>query len=100
MAMSYRRLNLGLRSEQPISTMLIRREFAPGMARLSSSSPTLPDVVVAERVRTLFSKYRPLAGSYDELMDDHGAPRAHAVPLFRMFSGFSPEELGRFQGLA
>jgi uncharacterized circularly permuted ATP-grasp superfamily protein len=57
-------------------------------------------VAVAERVRTVFSEYHPLDGSYDELIDPHGVPRAHAGPLFRMLSGFSPDELARFQGLA
>jgi uncharacterized circularly permuted ATP-grasp superfamily protein len=55
---------------------------------------------VAERVRTPFSDYRPLSGSYDELVDAQGGPRPHALPLFRMLSGFTPDEMARFQSLA
>jgi uncharacterized circularly permuted ATP-grasp superfamily protein len=57
-------------------------------------------VIVAAPARTLFSEYRPLAGTFDELVDQHGAARPHALPLHRLLSGFAPEELARCQSLA
>ncbi len=48
----------------------------------------------------LFDTYRPIAGSYDELVDGDGQPRPHVRRAVRILDGFGAPELAQVQSLA
>jgi uncharacterized circularly permuted ATP-grasp superfamily protein len=57
--------------------------------------------VLAEAQRpTLLEAYRPLEGSYDELVDGAGVPRSHARVAAALLAGLTPDAFGRCQALA
>ncbi len=48
----------------------------------------------------LFDGYEPIGGTYDELMDVHGQPRAHARRALGVLSKLSAPEFAQYQSLA
>src|SRR5262245_57601876 len=48
----------------------------------------------------LLDGYKPLAGTYDELVDPEGRPRPWARAAASMLEGFSPDEFAHCQDLA
>jgi uncharacterized circularly permuted ATP-grasp superfamily protein len=48
----------------------------------------------------LFVGYRPLPGTWDELVADDGTPRAHARAALSTLSALRPDEFARYQSLA
>jgi uncharacterized circularly permuted ATP-grasp superfamily protein len=53
-----------------------------------------------EKRVALLDGYRPLAGTYDELVDANGRPRAHASAAAELLGSLSPDEFARSQALA
>ncbi len=56
--------------------------------------------IPASPAQSLLQGYSPLPGSYDELVDENGTPRPHALAVMRVLSGFSTDEFARCQALA
>ena len=48
----------------------------------------------------LFDTYKPLTGSFDEMIDVDGKPRPHARRATRILDGLSPKEFANAQSLA
>jgi uncharacterized circularly permuted ATP-grasp superfamily protein/uncharacterized alpha-E superfamily protein len=48
-----------------------------------------------DKVEHLLSGYKPLPGTFDEMMDRYGRVRPHWHPLLAMFAGLGPKEVGR-----
>ena len=60
-----------------------------------------PDSVAQqETVEQLLSGYKPLAGTFDEMMDRDGRLRAHWHPLLAMLAALGPKEINRRFGAA
>jgi uncharacterized circularly permuted ATP-grasp superfamily protein len=56
--------------------------------------------VAAPKPGELFVNYRPLSGTWDELVAEDGAPRPHARAALQILSGLSAAEFARYQSLA
>jgi uncharacterized circularly permuted ATP-grasp superfamily protein len=62
---------------------------------------SVPPVPAQSETRpSLLSGYRPLAGTWDELVAADGAPRAHALRTVAMLNALEPSEFARYQSLA
>src|SRR5713101_8057992 len=48
-----------------------------------------------DKVEQLLSGYKPLPGTFDEMMDRDGRVRPHWHPLLAMFAGLVPKEINR-----
>src|SRR3989442_3652541 len=48
-----------------------------------------------DKVEQLLSGYKPLPGTFDEMMDRDGRVRPHWHPLLAMFAGLGPKEISR-----
>src|SRR3569623_2076176 len=49
---------------------------------------------------SLFDTYKPNAGTFDEMIDAEGTPRAHALRATKLLDGLSPKEFAQAQSLA
>ncbi len=58
-------------------------------AHLDSAPDELSDI------EQLLAGYRPLPGTFDEMMDARGRPRPHWQPLLSMLASLGAEEIGR-----
>ena len=52
------------------------------------------------RSSVLFQSYKPIDGTYDELIDTDGVPRPAARRAVRILDRLSPGEFGKAQSLA
>lgn len=53
----------------------------------------------AERILAMLARYQPVPGVYDEILDEHGEPRAHWQPVLATLADLGPRELEkRFAG--
>jgi len=48
----------------------------------------------------LFDTYKPIAGTFDEMIDAEGTPRAHALRATKILDGLTPKEFAQAQSLA
>ena len=48
-----------------------------------------------DKVEQLLAGYKPLPGTFDEMMDRDGRVRPHWHPLLAMFAGLGPKEVSR-----
>jgi len=48
----------------------------------------------------LFDTYKPLPGTFDEMIDVDGMPRSHTRRATRILDGLSPKEFAQAQSLA
>src|SRR5437868_8390352 len=48
----------------------------------------------------LFDTYKPIPGTFDEMIDVEGVPRTHARRATRILDGLSPKEFAKAQSLA
>ena len=53
-----------------------------------------------DKVEQLLAGYKPLPGTFDEMMDRDGRVRPHWHPLLAMFAGLGPKEISRRFGAA
>src|SRR3954465_4344594 len=48
----------------------------------------------------LFESYKPIPGTFDEMVDPDGQPRAHARRAVRTLDALSPDQFAQYQSLA
>src|SRR5437762_1030147 len=72
------------------------------MAEQSQQQSTIPAASgpASSSTAGVFSGYRATPGSFDELFDETGQPRADFRPVVESLGDCSTEELARLQGLA